>query len=274
MAADRAATHEALKEPTLSSLNRTFFVVTDSPDGGAAVMSIGVANEIRKAMKPLLGGAPWVVPQPDWKSPQLVTQCLSDPKSIGGVVVTYYTGFATHFYLLYQTETQTFELTAQVIACNRTVPGKDAEPTMVGVIGELPGAKGTPWVVRRSQVSIPLISAAAATTLFTKGAATKNNSNNVTFAAVIGSLFSQASSRDIPGYSLPLRLRYGSQHVGVDLVRAMRDMCTTHADLNVPVDSGPRDALCTSMGFTLDPAKVREQQEALDAFEAQERAGK
>jgi hypothetical protein len=252
---------------TLSELNHTFFVGIDTSDGAQTMMAIGVANEIRKAMKPLLGAGPWIVPEPSWRGPEIVSQCNSDPQAIGGVILTYYTGFASHFYLLYQSETTTFQMTAEVIACNRT--GGNVAPTMVGVIAELPGAKGTPWIVRRSQVSIPLISAAAATSLFTVSRATTDT--NLTYAAIIGSLFSQASTRDIPGYSEPLRLRYGSQHIGVDLVRAMRDMCTTHADLNAPSNAQPRDDLCTALGFTLDPAKVKEQQDALDAFELKER---
>ncbi|HMD02484.1 MAG TPA: hypothetical protein VKG44_05905 [Candidatus Baltobacteraceae bacterium] len=51
----------------------------------------------------------------------------------------------------------------------------------------------------------------------------------------------------------------------------MRDKCTTHADLNATAEPESCAASCTSLGFTLDPANLREQQEALDAFEAQER---
>jgi len=275
----------APKTAPATSLKPTFFVIAEgaNSDAGSA-MTIGVANEIGKAMKPLLGSGPWIIPQPDWKQADLIEQCHGDPMALGGVVVTFYTGAASHFYLLFQAETQTFSVTAELVSCNRLRGVTSASPTIVGVIAELPGAHGTPWVVRRSQVSIPLISIAGITALLanTKGpsssssgahasTSSSNSTANVSTAAIFGALFSQASLRDIPGYSTPLKLRYGSQHVGVDLVRAIRDLCTTHADLGPGADAEPRDALCTAMGFTLDPAKVAEQQEALDAFEAAER---
>lgn len=282
LAGDRAladTTSADSKAAPATSLKPTFFVITEgaNSDAGSA-MALGVADEIGKAMKPMLGAGPWIVPQPEWKQADLIKQCDADPMALGGVVVSFYTGAASHFYLLFQSETQTFTVTAQVVACNRSSNAAPATPTIVGLVAELPGARGTPWVVRRSQVSIPLISVAGVTALFSKGStsskpSSNNNAANVSTAAIFGALFSQASTKDIPGYSTPLKLRYGSQHVGVDLVRAIRDLCTTHADLGPGADARPRDALCTSMGFTLDPAKVAEQQRALDAFEAAERNG-
>jgi len=265
--------------PPLRALQPTFFVLTDSADPiSGSMMTIGTTTEIRKAVKPLLGAGPWILPQPDWKRDDLVRQCLADPLALGGVVVTFYTGAASHFYLLYQSETQTFVVTAELIACNRSDDKASATPTVVGVIGELPGAHGTPWVVRRTQVSIPLISfAGVASLLLPKSPTTTSKSgtttSDVTSAAIVASLVSQASTRDIPGYSTPLKLRYGSQEVGVDLIRAMRDLCTSHADLAPGADATPRDRLCNAFGFTLDPAKVAAQQEALDKFEAAERNG-
>jgi hypothetical protein len=269
------STSRAPAEPRLTSLKSTFFVVPESNDAAASMMmSIGTANEIRKALEPFGGATPWVMPEPDWKTANLMQQCLDDPEAVGGVVVAFYAGAASHFYLLYQSETQTFSLTAEVISCNRSPDGAKADPTVVGVIAELPGAHGTPWVVRRSQVSIPLISFAGLATLFQKGGtSSKTTSNNVTTAAVFAALVGQASTRDIPGYSTPLKLRYGSQEAGVDLVRAMRDLCTSHADLPADASSAPRDKLCTAIGFTLDPAKVKAQQDALDAYEAAKRRG-
>jgi hypothetical protein len=257
-----------------TSLKPTFFVVPDTPDSAAGTMlSIGTATEIRKTLRPLAGTWPWIVPEPDWKTADLVKQCAADPMALGGVVVSFYSGAASHFYLLYQSETLTFNVTAQLIACNRAPDGTHPAPTIVGVIADLPGARGTPWVVRRSQVSIPLISFAGVTALLSSSTSSKNTSDNVTTAAVLSSLIGQATSRDIPGYSLPLKLRNASQQVGVDLVRATRDLCTSHGDLGPAADAAPRDKLCTSLGFTLDPNKVDEQQKALDAYEAAERAG-
>lgn len=270
---------DATPTPPLRALQPTFFVLTDSADPiSGSMMTIGTTTEIRKAVKPLLGNGPWILPQPDWKRDDLVRQCLADPLALGGVVVTFYTGAASHFYLLYQSETQTFVVTAELIACDRSDDKTTATPTVVGVIGELPGAHGTPWVVRRTQVSIPLISfAGLASLLLPKSPTTTTKSgsttSDVTSTAIVASLVSQASTRDIPGYSTPLKLRYGSQEVGVDLVRAMRDLCTSHADLAPGTDASPRDRLCTAFGFTLDPKQVTAQQEALDKFEAAERNG-
>ena len=265
--------------PPLTALQPTFFVLTDSADPiSGSMMTIGTTTEIRKAVKPLLGNGPWILPQPEWKRDDLVRQCVADPLALGGVVVTFYAGAASHFYLLYQSETQTFVVTAELIACNRSAGNTTAAPTVVGVIGELPGARGTPWVVRRTQVSIPLISFAGLASLLlpkspTTTSKTGTTTSDVTSAAIVASLVSQASTRDIPGYSTPLKLRYGSQEVGVDLVRAMRDLCTSHADLAAGTDATPRDRLCTAFGFTLDPKQVEAQQEALDKFEAAERNG-
>jgi len=268
------ATREAVKEPTITSLNPSFFVLTEAADNGGsnAVMSIGVADEIRKTMKPLLGAAPWIIPEPGWKADDLSTQCHNVSKALGGVIVTYYTGAASHFFLIYQEETQSFYLTAEIIACNHPAGTADATPTVVGVIAELPGSNGTPWVVRRSQVSVPLVSFAGIAAILSKGTVSSRNTNATT-AAIVASLFTQASNRDIPGYSTPLKLRHGAQNVGVDLVRALRDLCTTHADVSDAAAARPRDNLCTYLGFTLDPAKVAEQQAALDALEEQERRG-
>ena len=277
---------------TLTSLKPTFFIVTEPSDTQSGVaMTLGVANEFRKAMKPLRGAVPWIVPETSWHTPELLKQCQNDPMAVGGVVITFYTGAASHFYLVYQEETQTFELTAELVSCNRERPTADAAPTVVGVIAELPGAHGTPWVVRRSQVSIPLITFAGLATLFshanTAGNSTQVKSGpdgsittttsstnaNVTGAAILASLFSQSSNRDIPGYSTPLKLRAASQTTGVDLLRAIRDLCTSHSDLPGGVDATPRDKLCTALGLTLNPAEIDKQQKALDDFEAAERDG-
>ncbi len=263
--------------PSLTSLKPTFFVVPESDASGGAVssMAIATAEEIRKAVKPLYGNAPWIVPEQSWRTSDLVAQCAADPMAIGGVVVSFFTGAASHFYLLYQSETQTWTLTAELIACNRSPDGKKVAPTMVGLIGELPGAHGTPWVVRRSQVSIPLISfAGLATLLSSKSTSSSNTTTDITTATIFSSLVGQATDRDIPGYSTPLKLRYGSVEVGVDLVRAMRDLCTTHKDLPASDSADARDKLCDAFGFTRDPAEVEVQQRALDALEAAEREQK
>lgn len=234
------------------------------------MVAIGVADEIRKAMHTFVGAPPWIIPEPSWDAKALSDQCHDDPKAIGGVIITYYSGTASHFFLIYQEETLTFSLTAQVVACNFPAGEKDATPEVVGVIAELPGAHGTPWVVRRSQVSVPLVSFAGLAAIMSKGTVSAKNSD-ATSAAIIASLFTQASSRDIPGYSQPLKMRYGSQHIGVDLLRAMRDICAPSPTAAPTLDRAPLINLCAYMGFTGDPGNVAAQQRALDDFEAKER---
>ena len=133
-----AVTRVEIKAPILTTINPAFYIVTDSPgaeSGANAMISLGVAEEIRKAMKPLFSAAPWIVAEPSWSASTLENQCYSDAKALGGVLVTYYAGAASHFFLLYQEETQTFYVTAQVIACNRSPGENEALPTVVGIIG-------------------------------------------------------------------------------------------------------------------------------------------
>lgn len=270
---ESSASREAAKYPAITSVNPSFFVLTDGPGdntGAKPMLAIGIANEIRKAMHTLPGVQPWIIPQPSWGAKDLSDQCHDDPKALGGVIITYYAGNASHFFLIYQEETLTFSLTAQVVACNFPVGAKDAAPTVVAVIAELPGAKGTPWVVRRSQVSVPLVSFAGLGSIFSKGTVSSKD-NNATSAAIVAGLFTQASSRDIPGYSEPLKMRYASQHVGVDLLRAMRDTCAPLPTAPPLTDSSVLNNLCSYLGLTNDPGKVAEQQRALDAYEAKVR---
>jgi hypothetical protein len=267
--ADGAASHEAAKSPAISSLSKTFFVVTDSPgdnSGSKSAVSIGVANEFRKAMNALTGPVPWILPEPSWEQKNLSDQCYDDPQALGGVIVTYYAGAASHFYLIYQEETLTFYITAQVVACDRSTNPTGA-PVIVGVIGELPGAHGTPWVVRRSQVSIPLVSIAGLAAVASKGTVS-SKTTDATSTAIVASLFTQASNRDIPGYSTPLKMRFSSQHIGVDLLRAMRDICAPARAPGAPPETQLLTELCTKLGFSANPAV---DQAVLDAYEAKQR---
>lgn len=232
----------------LRSIKPTFFVLSDGDKN--TIVTVGVARELQKALNgpsadPFNAATPWIVPEASWTQDSLLTQCREDPNALGGVIITYYAGSATHFFLLWQSETTTFFVYAEIVACN------NRSPAMVGLVSELPGANGTPWIERRSQVSIPLISVAAWTTLLSKnGLNSKSSStNSVTSGALLASIFSGASTRDIPGYSDPVRLRSGSAHIGDDLVRAMRAMCAAKEDAS-PSALAPRTQLCSALKLT------------------------
>jgi hypothetical protein len=250
--------------PPLTSLMPEFFVVSQGDK--STIVTIGTAQELQKNVASALGKrSPWILPQPDWMSTDLVQRCNSDPAALGGVILTYYSGWATHFYLLWQSETSTIDVSAAIISCNRTIPG--GTPTIVGMIGPLPGAENTPWIVRRTQISIPLVTLAGIGVLFvpksgsgggsSSGSGSKSSSSttttDVTAAAIIGSIFSQASQRDIPGYSDPVRLRALSQHIGDDLITGMQDLCTTTGDVASAAALTPRTDLCTALGFQTRP---------------------
>lgn len=224
--------------PVLGSLKPAFYVVSEATGDANTPITLGVAKSLERASDLALSAAraPWFVPKPAWKESDLITQCAKDPQALGGVILAYYNGYATHFFLLWQSETTTMDLSASVVSCKPA-------PRIVGVINELPGANGTPWVVRRSQISIPLVTIAGYATMV---ASRKGNTNNVNAAALLGAIFGGTASRDIPGYSDPVRLRAAAQHVGDDLNGAMAAMCKTHGDVS---DESQRVALCGALGF-------------------------
>jgi len=249
-----------LPKTPLLPLKNEFFVVSDQDR--QTIVSLVVADELSKffaergrELKLKDEEIPWVIPQPSWSATQVTDECAANPNALGGVVLTYYSGVASHFWLLWQTQTTTFEIFAQIIACNRTA-GK-AEPKVVGIIAHLAGANDTPWVVRRSQISIPLLSIAAIGTVISKQPASSNSkSSTLTLTAVAGSLFSSAGSKDVPGYSDPLRLRLSSQHIGVDVATTLRQLCGVGdippggVPFNAVPDARPRTQLCQDLGVS------------------------
>lgn len=223
--------------PVLTSLKPAFYVVSEATGDANTPITLGVAQSLERSSAGALNAkAPWFVPKPSWKLNDMIAQCANDPQALGGVILTYYHGYATHFFLLWQSETTTLELSASVVSCK-------PKPAIVGVVNELPGASGTPWVIRRTQVSIPLVTIAGYATMI---ASRKGNTNNVNAAALLGAIFGGTAQRDIPGYSDPVRLRAAAQHVGDDLNGAIAAMCKTHGD--VP-DETQRTALCGALGF-------------------------
>jgi hypothetical protein len=171
-----------------------------------------------------------------------VRQCNADKSALGGVVISYYSGYATHFFVLWQSETTTLDVSAEIISCNRT--GDQLAPTIVGIVGPLPGSNGTPWVIRRTQISIPLVTVAG----YASAALASKHGNNAGIP-ILAAMFATTANRDIPGYSDPVRLRAISQHLGVDLVTGMRNVCGTTADVPQGASILPRTTLCDKLGL-------------------------
>ncbi len=252
-------------EETTPILTRkhTFYVVTES-DKATSIgpVALGVADELNKHLtnnfgvdnKPA-GSNPlsrpsdpsiWVIPQPSWTSKDLVVAC-KDRNALGGVIVTAYGGFATHFWLLWQTETTTFIVFAQLVSCAAAEHSEG--PQVVSIVSHLPGAGNTGWIVRRTQTSIPLLTLAAVGSVLSKNGASNGKASNLTLTAIAGSLFTSAGSKDIPGYSDPVRLRLAAQHIGVDVVDAMDWLCSHKDDDGGLSDAHPGAELCSFLRF-------------------------
>ena len=245
--------------PGLTAVKKEFFVVSDQDR--QTIVSLVVADELSKFLNnrskiPLSGfrtdrapdQIPWIIPQPSWDAVRLAGECSTNPNALGGVVLTYYSGAASHFWLLWQTQTTTFEIFGQIISCNRNL-GK-VEPVIVGIIAHLADANNTPWIVRRSQISVPLLSIAAIGTVVSKAPTGSNSkTSTLTLTAVAGSLFSSAGTKDVPGYSDPLRLRLSSQHIGVDVATTLRQLCGVPDENGyLPPDGVPFNALPSKLG--------------------------
>ncbi len=254
----------------LTALGPEFYIATNGNDAPtSSVLAMGITKELSKA---LVAHPPsttaWLIPQPQWSAQDIANQCQQDPQAVGGIALLYYQGYATHFFLLWQSETTTVDLFAEIIACNHTASGA-AAGVVVATIVDLPGANGTDWQVRRTQVSIPLITVAGVGAALAKGSTSStttsvqtkssggsttttssngNSGSNVSTGVLLGSIFSQASSRDIPGYSDPIRLRHAAQHVGVDVVFAMQHFCNPAQ--GAPAPSAQLATICKTLGFS------------------------
>jgi len=237
----------------LSVAHKAFYVLTDGDKAGTAssVVTLGAAYELAKIFHRTFpkSDEPWSIAEPSWTVDNLVKTCNDDREgTLGGVVITYYTGIGTHFYLLWQSETTTFYINATVISCTGK-NGEGGNPTIVDVIYQTPGAGEAAWVVRRSQVSIPLLTLAAVGSVLSKQSST-SKATNLTLTALAGSLFSSAGGKDVPGYSVPVRLRSSAQHIGVDLVTSMWDLCKDVGRSDVT--PGQRETLCRRLHLTKD----------------------
>ena len=237
-AADQPTPAPTSAAPVLTA-HKAFYILVDpaSDRQSASIITIATAAEFNKAVKPsdAAHSTPpvlWAIPEPAWNVSDFAKQCRDDPNAVGAVVLSYYSGDSTHFWLLWQTQTTTFELLAQIISCDQNAAGVPAAaPTTapgaetVAIISELHGANGTPWVERRSDASIPLLSGVALVALI-KHNATKSEPTNVLTIATLGTaLLGQSFNKDVPGYSQPVRYRFDAHHVGVDVVTEIRWLC-------------------------------------------------
>jgi len=222
------------KTPPLSTANRGFYVLVD-PGGdrsAASVIAITMAGEFNKVFRPLPGQPDatkvWAIPEATWSPDSLATQCDTDPNAIGGVILSYYVGDASHFWILWQTDTTTFSVFGQLVSCNRDA-ANIAHPEAVAIVSQLHGSNGALWVERKSQTSVPLLSFAAVVALVGRHYSSKSTGTSVNtsiaLASVGAAVVGQGLSKDIPGYSLPLRMRNGSAHIADDLIREMRYLC-------------------------------------------------
>lgn len=258
----------------ISTGNPGFYVLVD-PGGdrsAASIIAITVAGELNKVFKPP-ANAPnsskvWAIPEATWAPDVLAKQCQDDPNAIGGVIVSYYVGDASHFWILWQTDTTTFTIFGQLVSCNRDRDNPEkVHPQAVAIVSQLHGSNGQLWIERRSQTSVPLLSFAAVVALLGRHYSSKSTGTSVNtsiaLASVGAAVVGQGLSKDIPGYSLPLRMRNGSLHIADDLVREMRYLCgvpqkddLAGADHPPPPDTKtPLGDLCNQTGVTRYPAQ-------------------
>jgi hypothetical protein len=237
---DAASPGSAHAPPPILTARRTIYVLVDqtSDRQSASLVTLATADELNKAFKVAdAGSAPntiaWAVPEASWKPSDFAQQCRDDSNAIAAIILSYFSGDATHFWLLWQTQTTTFELAAQVVSCNQPGPQPPpsapstpvpVNPEIVAVISTLHGANGTPWVERRTDASVPLLSGIALVALFDHGE--KSQPTNVVTVATIGTaLVGQSVNKDVPGYSQPVRYRLNAHHVGIDVVAELRWLC-------------------------------------------------
>jgi hypothetical protein len=274
--------HQAAGPPPIVTARRTFYVLVDpaSDRQSASLVTMATAAELNKAFKvsddpTTANGLAWAVPEPSWKPSDFAQQCHDDPNAIGAVILSYFAGDASHFWLLWQTQTTTFELAAQIMSCNQPAapatasspaplpttasapapvptmaaakPGA-ANPEIVAVISTLHGSKGTPWVERRTDASVPLLSGVALVALFTHQASKSEPTNVLTVATIGTAVLGQSFNKDIPGYSQPVRYRLDAHHVGTDVVAELRFLC---GQPETQLSTGGPDfaSLCTTFNW-------------------------
>jgi hypothetical protein len=247
------------KPATLATEHPGFYVLVD-PGGdrsAASIIAITVAAEFDKVLLPAKPGQPkpWAIPEATWGTDQLQKQC-DDGNTLGGVIVSYYIGDASHFWLLWQTDTTTFVEFGQIVACNYDVAAKKASPVTVGTVSQLHGSNGRTWVERRSQTSVPLLSFAAVIAMLGRHYSQKPSSSTVTtsiaLASVGAAVVGQGLNKDIPGYSLPLRMRYGAKHTADDLIREMHFLCGAKQPDDLSPDAAQKPGGGTRLGMLCD----------------------
>lgn len=252
-----AADSPNVPAPPLLTAQKTFYVMLDpaSDKSTASLITIATAAEFNKVLAKrtgdLTGTVAWAVPEPGWQVSDLVKQCADDPNAVGAVVLADYVGDATHFWLLWQTQTTTFDLQAQIVFCNRgeTASTDANRAETVAIISALHNSHGSPWMERHTDMSIPLLSGVVIVELLTKEATKSAPTNVVTVATLGTAVLGQAFTKDIPGYSQPVRYLFNARHVGDDIITELRWLCGLPADAGAtppPAPSGHLADLCRS----------------------------
>jgi hypothetical protein len=251
-----APADEPAKSVVLTTERPAFYVLVDpgSDRSAASIIAITAAAEFDKVLFPATPRAPkpWAIPEATWGNDQLVKQCEADPNAIGGVVISYFIGDASHFWLLWQTDTTTFIEFGQVVSCNRDPASRTASPVTVATVSQLHGSNGTLWVERRSQTSVPLLSFAAVVALLGRHYTQKSSGSSVTtsiaLASVGAAVVGQGLNKDIPGYSQPLRMRYAAMHTADDLIREIHFLCGAKQPDDTSPDAAPPPDASTQFG--------------------------
>ena len=264
LAAGVPASAEEPAPSVLTTERPAFYVLVDpgSDRSTASIIAITAAAEFDKVLLAPAASAPkpWAIPEATWGTDQLVKQCAADPNAIGGVVISYFIGDASHFWLLWQTDTTTFVEFGQVVSCNRDPATHAARPLTVATVSQLHGSNGALWVERRSQTSVPLLSFAAVVALLGRHYTQKSSGSSVTtsiaLASVGAAVVGQGLNKDIPGYSQPLRMRYAAKHTADDLIREIHFLCgakqpdDTSPEAAPPLDtSTPFGKVCAATGM-------------------------
>ena len=244
-----------------------FYVMMDpaGDKGSATLIALATATELNRYFSGDLPGNPrgsafganpnqvWAIPEPSWTLEMLAQQCESDSNTIGAVLITHYIGDATHYWLLWQTQTTSIEMWAQFVSCNRkgTV---GTPPETVAVVSELHNSRGTPWVERRTDASVPLLTGLALLALFNHTAAKSEPTSYISLATIGLAVQSNSFNKDIPGYSQPVRYRFDAHHAGQDIATELRWLCgipdTTAAEPVRPLPvSDQLNDLCEKLGW-------------------------
>src|ERR1700680_79785 len=218
----QAAPTQNPSPPALRMLHDVIYVVVPNSDKNPAI-AIGIASELNKFTKDA-----WVIP--DLSSPDAAffsARCNTDPKVnanpkvLGFLVVTVASQETDRFYIILSRQASHLYPFVQVVACPSASADKRPDPIIIGIISQLHSAHDTPWVIRKSELSVPLVSYAGVATALSKNGSNTNSNANLAIAA--GEL--AGGTYNIPGYNPGTRLLHATQRLADDLLGELRFFC-------------------------------------------------